>query len=78
MYFQLAKHKYLEISFNNFKKDPQAGYSYFAISLYWNTRQDHAGLVFSVEVLGRELEFNLYDNRHWNYDKQTWEKHQDD
>jgi hypothetical protein len=30
------------------------------------THQDHAGIRLELGILGYEVDFNLYDSRHWN------------
>jgi len=35
---------------------------------------DHAGFNFYFALLGYKIEFNIYDVRHWNYDKNRWYK----
>ena len=44
------------------------------VSLHFNltTRQSHAGLDIELGLLGYCLHFNLYDNRHWNYEEGRW------
>jgi len=44
-------------------------------NFYWrfNTRGDHAGLKFNIELFGLLFEFNIYDRRHWDYVKDTWQ-----
>ena len=37
-----------------------------------NVRTDHAGLQTQFGLLGYELEFNFYDTRHWDDEKDTW------
>ena len=39
----------------------------------FKTRQDHAGLRLEFGLLSWCLTFVVYDNRHWNYDKECWE-----
>lgn len=34
--------------------------------------EDHAGLHSSFEIMGFGFEFNVYDNRHWNYEENRW------
>ena len=34
--------------------------------------EDHGGLRISLGLFGYEVIFNVYDNRHWNYDKNRW------
>jgi hypothetical protein len=38
----------------------------------YTIRQDHAGLFLSLAFFGYDVIFNLYDNRHWNYDENRW------
>lgn len=47
------------------------------ISSSFSSRQDHAGLEFSLGLLGLALRLNIYDNRHWNYDVGAWEIYQE-
>ena len=35
-------------------------------------RQDHAGLFLTLSLLGYEITFNFYDNRHWNHEEKRW------
>jgi hypothetical protein len=44
------------------------------IDLVWNKHTDHAGLAFSVGLLGYGISFRTYDTRHWNYDLNRWEE----
>ena len=37
-------------------------------------RTDHAGLNFELAVLGFGIRFMIYDNRHWNWANNSWEK----
>jgi hypothetical protein len=39
----------------------------------FTTKRDHAGLRFSLGILGYAVGFNIYDNRHWNTETNTWE-----
>lgn len=38
----------------------------------FTTRQDHAGLFVSLALFGYDIIFNIYDNRHWNYEENRW------
>lgn len=40
--------------------------------LRFTVRQDHAGLYFSVSLLGYEAIVNFYDSRHWDYQRAEW------
>lgn len=36
------------------------------------TRQDHAGIRLELGLLGYEIHFTIYDNRHWNAEEGRW------
>lgn len=36
-------------------------------------KQSHAGIEMGIGFLGMNIEFRIYDNRHWNKDKNNWE-----
>lgn len=36
------------------------------------TRCDHAGIDLWLGLLGYSINFNLYDNRHWNHEEGRW------
>lgn len=37
--------------------------------------RDHAGPGFSLGLFGLGLQFQLIDNRHWDYEKSCWQKY---
>ena len=45
------------------------------MSLGYTVRQDHAGLRIVVGLFGYECQLNIYDTRHWDYEKQQWESY---
>lgn len=45
----------------------------FEKGLYITTRQDHAGIKLEFGVLTFSFVLQIYDTRHWNYDKNCWE-----
>ena len=61
------KHKYLELEVF------QDCDHLLHFNFNWTTRCDHAGIKLELGLFGYELAFNLYDSRHWNYEKGTWE-----
>ena len=65
-------HKCLEVGFQRWH-DGAGGFD-----VYWRfrTRGDHAGLTFYVEFFGWLFEFNVHDDRHWDWDKNRWQKHE--
>lgn len=40
-------------------------------------RQDHAGIKLELGLFTWCITFDLYDSRHWNYDKQCYEVYDD-
>lgn len=36
------------------------------------TGEDHAGISMGCSLFGRSIDFSVFDNRHWDYDKDTW------
>jgi hypothetical protein len=59
------QHKYLELEV--FKDN-----TILSFSFRLTTRQDHAGLVMDLGMLGYSFNFNFYDNRHWNSKEGRW------
>jgi hypothetical protein len=49
----------------------------FKINLSWTHRCDHAGLNFEIAIPCLIIEFTQYDTRHWNYDNDAWEEHEE-
>jgi hypothetical protein len=47
--------------------------SIIGFAFRWNIRQDHAGAMLNLELLGFELLVELSDNRHWDDNTGTWE-----
>jgi hypothetical protein len=47
----------------------------FHLDLAWRG-QSHAGPLFELEFFGYELIIKIYDTRHWNYKKGTWENYE--
>lgn len=48
------------------------------VDIRWNRHTDHAGLDFSIGVLGYGVSFRIYDTRHWDdYDK-FWKSYPSD
>lgn len=38
-----------------------------------STRRDHSGLAAEIGLLSFNVSFTVYDNRHWDYEKNTWQ-----
>lgn len=61
----LLTHKYFEIQLI---KDSNLLRFEFEVT----TQQDHAGVNLELGLLGYEIHFTLYDNRHWNSEEGRW------
>lgn len=46
--------------------------SILSFSFRLTTRQDHAGLMIDLGLLGHCFSFNFYDSRHWNGKEGRW------
>ena len=44
----------------------------FRLEIKYTTKQDHAGLYTELNLFGRGFIFQIYDNRHWDYDSNKW------
>lgn len=44
----------------------------FRIEFEITTQQDHAGMNIELALLGYQIGFTIYDNRHWNYEENRW------
>lgn len=42
------------------------------IEFRFTNKQDHAGLEIVLGILGYGIHFNIYDNRHWDYENNRW------
>lgn len=52
--------------------------SFLSFNFSWTIRQSHAGLDIELGLLGYCLHFNLYDNRHWNYEAGRYYKYSEE
>ena len=41
-------------------------------------REDHAGLTLGLGLFSYTLRAQVYDTRHWNYNKKAWETYEED
>jgi len=48
--------------------------SIFHFQFSWSKKTDHAGFIFDLTIFGFSIMFIIYDNRHWDYDNNTWVK----
>jgi len=42
------------------------------LEFHWNRNADHAGIGFEIGLLGYDIEFQIYDTRHWDYEHDRW------
>lgn len=59
------KHKYWEVQV--IKND-----NLLRLEFEVTTQQDHAGCKLELGLLGYEIHFTFYDNRHWNHEEHRW------
>jgi len=69
--WKISKNKSLGVQLSRGGNNLLAGSLKFA--LYGH---DHAGLMFEIEFLRHFFVINLYDNRHWDYENNCWEKYE--
>lgn len=46
-----------------------------SLDFRWDFKTDHAGLQIMLGLLGRDVEFNFYDRRHWDREVNDWENY---
>jgi hypothetical protein len=63
----ITKHKCWEIEITRFSEN----LFYFECDLHWRGR-DHAGPEITIGLLSYVFSVKIYDNRHWDYTKGTW------
>lgn len=53
-------------------------FSVFEMHFSYTVRgTNHAGLTLTFALLGYCANFTVYDSRHWDYENNCWEKHDD-
>jgi hypothetical protein len=50
------------------------GFLTTGLTVYSTLHCDHAGFHCKLVLLGYSFELMIYDERHWDYDKNTWEE----
>jgi hypothetical protein len=63
---KITTNKYWEMQF--YRDDRILAFCFDA-----QTRCNHAGIKVELSLLGYTFAANIYDSRHWNYQKNTWE-----
>ena len=66
---QLSKNKSFDIQL--YLGDPDVIIGIKLETDWWG--RDHAGPYFEINILGLEFIVQIYDHRHWDWDKQGWE-----
>jgi hypothetical protein len=46
------------------------------VDIRFNSRMDHGGVSITVGLLGYGISFRIYDHRHWDYENNCWEDHE--
>jgi hypothetical protein len=63
-------HKYIELQIAKWAKS----WSWFDITVRWSYRVDHAGFMVSISIWKFLFGLQIYDHRHWDIEKDCWEK----
>ena len=66
---QISRFKHVELQASRWKH-----WCWFSFVAEWTRCQDHAGLRLEAEVLGYSLIFLIYDQRHWDHDRNDWSR----
>ena len=44
----------------------------FNTTLRWSMNSDHAGINLQLGIISYEIEMQIYDSRHWDYQNRCW------
>lgn len=66
--FSVSTNKTLEAQFMSHDK----ARTWASFSINWSCKTDHAGFSFDIGFLKWYFDFNISDNRHWNYEQDRW------
>ncbi len=67
-HLSLSENKTLEVQLELWDSDE----TIFRFDFQWSRRTDHAGLNITFAIWRFSFYFSICDNRHWDYDKNTW------
>jgi len=67
-FFKITKNKTFEIS-----SGVEEYWQFFQFNLRANRKTDHAGFLIYFELFGFYFSIEIYDNRHWDWEKNAWE-----
>ncbi len=72
IHFPISKkfHKYFELESQINKEF----WELFKIFIHWSRKTDHAGINIHLSIMWWFIDFNIYDNRHWNDDENRFFK----
>ena len=70
--WQLTKHKFLEIESYGGTDD------IIGFAFRFGFRRDHEGIMLELSLLRQSINIQIYDNRHWNHEKNCYETYEDD
>ena len=51
-------------------------FGFFKIEIYHTKYEDHAGLYFSLNILGLDIDYSYKDVRHYDYENNKWEDYE--
>jgi hypothetical protein len=63
------KHKYWEFEFLREK----TYWQWFEIHFNFDRNVDHPGFHLRLDILGFNINLDIYDHRHWDFEKDSWD-----
>lgn len=74
----LCEHSYRLTKNKTFELTVSKSRSLIDVSAYWTVRRDHAGFGGSFGLFFYSVDFDLTDNRHWDYVNGCWEVYEEE
>ena len=71
--FKITTNKYVSLDCKRYIQE----WSWFEAVVKITRKCDHAGVSIYLEAFRFCISFNLYDVRHWDYDKDKWKVYKD-
>jgi hypothetical protein len=65
-HWHITKNKAMEVQLNRMGDD------ILCIDLKYTVTGDHAGVSIHLGLFGHNFMFDIYDRRHWDYDRGCW------
>lgn len=75
---KLSKHKAVDVDWNgpDLRRVRPPIRTVLLFDFQWSRKTDHAGISFSIGLLGAYVSVQFYDTRHWDHDNERWESYE--